>query len=531
MARLQEQTARARSAVDDPIFTLATHLPFVGVDLGAVRTIATAVDDVATQVLPPLVGLAAVADPHVLLPQDSRFDLDPIIAAAPGLRHADGTARGALRGVIDIPRDDVIAPIATAADDLTDNLRTLRSVTSRAATATELLPPMLGADGPRRYLVLFQNLAEARSTGGLFGSYAVMTVDHGRLSLSGQGATQRTIDRFDDPVAPITADEATLYGRNIATISMDVNFTPDFQRAAQLFSVMYQSRIDPAPLDGAFAVDPVALAHILRGYPPIDLGGTTVDASNLASFLLSDIYRMFPADKDKSLRDAYTAEATGTALAALMSPPTDAAAALRGVRQSIVEHRLLVYSSHPAEQAALAGLGLTGRLPVTDPAGQPTFGIFLADRTFLGSKLSYYLTGSSTLTAGPCATDGSRSVTVRLDFTFDGPSSGLLEEISGTGPKAYTLTDEFRAYAPTGATLTGADVDGTPVEVTRGTDFGRDAGRFQTDFPPGSTKAVTLHFALPPPDPAAPDLTRPVVRIPPAVRSWPVDAAAFRRCG
>lgn len=525
---LQEQAARARDAVDDPVFRLATVLPFVGADLSAVRTVATTVDDMATQVLPPLVDLTALADPDVLLPERGRVDLQPFITAAPRLRHADDEVRRFREEIAGIPRDDVVGAIADAADDLATKLDTVGSVTAGAATTTELLPPMLGADGPRRYLVLFQNLAEARSTGGMFGSYAVMTVDDGRITVGGQGATQRTIDRFDAPVAPITDDERRLYGENIATISMDVNFTPDFPRAAELFSVMYADRIDPQPLDGAFAIDPVALGRILEGYGPVDLGGTTVAPEDLAAFLLSDIYTKFPDDKDKSLRDAYTAAATGQALTALMSPPADAAAALAGIRRSAAEHRLLLWSAHPDEQASLVDAGLTGELPAVDPATAPTFGVFLADRTYLGSKLSYYLTGEVAVTAGACATDGTREATVTLDLAFDGPTSGLPEQVSGAGPKAYTLTDEFRVYAPTGGTLTGAEVDGVPVELTRGTDFGRDAGRFLTDFPPQSASTVTLHFTVP----AVADATvTPTVRIPPAVKNWPVTAEPFAPCG
>ncbi|WP_157970457.1 DUF4012 domain-containing protein [Nakamurella deserti] len=525
---LQEQASRARDAVDDPVFRLATALPFVGADLSAVRTIATTVDDMATQVLPPLVDLTRLADPAVLLPEKGRVDLQPFVDAAPALRHADDEVARFRGEIAAIPHDDVVGAIASAADDLAAKLDTVASVTAGAATTTELLPPMLGSDGPRRYLVLFQNLAEARSTGGMFGSYAVMTVDDGRISVGGQGATQRTIDRFDAPVAPISDDERQLYGENIATIAMDVNFTPDFPRAAELFSVMYADRIDPTPLDGAFAVDPVALGRILEGYGPVDLGGTTVAPDELAAFLLSDIYTKFPDDKDKSLRDAYTAAATGQALTALMSPPADPGAALAGLRRSVAEHRLLLWSAHPDEQSSLVRAGLTGELPAADPATAPTFGVFLADRTYLGSKLSYYLTGKVGVTAGACAADGSREATVTLDLAFDGPTSGLPEQVSGAGPKAYTLTDEFRVFAPTGGTLTGAEVDGVPVELTRGTDFGRDAGRFQTDFTPRSTSTVTLHFTVPAAGDAA---AQPTVRIPPAVKNWPVTAEPFAPCG
>lgn len=44
------------------------------------------------------------------------------------------------------------------------------------------MPSMLGADGPRRYVAVFENTAEARGTGGLPGAFAVLRAERGRLS-------------------------------------------------------------------------------------------------------------------------------------------------------------------------------------------------------------------------------------------------------------------------------------------------------------------------------------------------------------
>ena len=58
------------------------------------------------------------------------------------------------------------------------------------ATVARLLPPMLGQDGPRDYLLVVQNNAEIRSTGGLPGSLQILTADNGKLTL----AEQRSVD-------------------------------------------------------------------------------------------------------------------------------------------------------------------------------------------------------------------------------------------------------------------------------------------------------------------------------------------------
>jgi len=67
------------------------------------------------------------------------------------------------------------------------------ALTGNGARAARLLSPMLGADGPRHYLVAFQNLAEPRATGGILGSYAPIRTDSGKISIVDHGAASRTL--------------------------------------------------------------------------------------------------------------------------------------------------------------------------------------------------------------------------------------------------------------------------------------------------------------------------------------------------
>ena len=77
---------------------------------------------------------------------------------------------------------------------------------------------MLGADGPRTYLMLFQNNAELRATGGIPGSFATITARNGKISLGRQGDAG-TIGRFDAPPIPLTPDERALFGLNLGPLS------------------------------------------------------------------------------------------------------------------------------------------------------------------------------------------------------------------------------------------------------------------------------------------------------------------------
>ncbi len=65
---------------------------------------------------------------------------------------------------------------------LQDQLTEAAGLTGTASRTVQLLPAMLGADSQRRYLLMFQNNAEVRATGGIPGAVAVVTADRGGSS-------------------------------------------------------------------------------------------------------------------------------------------------------------------------------------------------------------------------------------------------------------------------------------------------------------------------------------------------------------
>lgn len=61
------------------------------------------------------------------------------------------------------------------------SLSRLRSVTSEGAKIATKLPELLGTASPKTYLLLFQNNAELRPTGGFIGSFGLVTFNKGKL--------------------------------------------------------------------------------------------------------------------------------------------------------------------------------------------------------------------------------------------------------------------------------------------------------------------------------------------------------------
>ena len=80
--------------------------------------------------------------------------------------------------------------MARAVADVRKKVDELSVTTTSAARAAELIPPMLGADGKRRYFLAFQNPAESRGTGGLLGAYGVLEADQGASTCVISGPTR-----------------------------------------------------------------------------------------------------------------------------------------------------------------------------------------------------------------------------------------------------------------------------------------------------------------------------------------------------
>ena len=396
MRQLQDEAAAARSAVDDPVFRVATWVPVVGANLDAIRQVTVSVDSLAADVMPSLLDIAQTLRPDELSPTDGALNLAPIEQIAPLLQTADAAVTQARATMAGIDRSSVVQPVADAVTALRGKLDQAAEVTGPAAQDG----PAVAADARfGRAADLSGGVPESRRSrgrpGGIFGSFALIKADQGAISILDQGSSFRTMGSFDTPVAELTDNEIDLYSELMAQWPQDVNFTPDFPTAAPLFAQMYRLHSGTS-VDGVLAIDPVALSYTLKGSPPLDVGeGVAVTADNLVATLLSTAYAKFD-EADQSRRDDFLAHATSKVFSSVMSGKGDPRSVVNGLRKAADERRILVYSAHPDEQADIAPTGLSGAINADLAA--PSIGVFFNDGT--GAKLGYYLQQRSTCHRG-----------------------------------------------------------------------------------------------------------------------------------
>ncbi|MCB2177294.1 MAG: DUF4012 domain-containing protein [Actinomycetales bacterium] len=485
-AGLPEAAARAHAATSDPVWRAAEHLPWLGAQLRAVSAVTDAIRTVAVDVVPVLDDVAGTLDPATLAPSGGRVDVQALAAAAPGV-HRAATAAVEARDQVDAV--DAGPLVSQLADRVVRAQKAMDELAGLLGTADHILglaPAMLGADGPRQYLLLVVNPAELRGLGGIVGSVAVLDVDDGAISL-GDYASSRSFGSFDSAVVPLSDAELSLYGDRLGRYLQDVTMAPSLPRAAEIAAAMWKARTGD-DVDGVVTIDPVALGYLLRAVGGVTVGDVTLNADNAARTLLLDAYLRFP-DADAS--DAFFGTAATAVFRALVGGDADARVLLDGVRQAVDDRRLGLWSAHPDEQAVIgsSGVGLEFG-PDADPEAA---GVFLDDGT--KAKIDYFL-GVTTGTELSC--DRAPAVaTVTVDLASNTPDN--LAELPQyvTGKRAGTSQTNLTIYSPVGGRVLGVEADGVALPSTRTTTGGREAVAVTVVLPPGGSRSVVVYVGLP----------------------------------
>ncbi|MEN9325537.1 MAG: hypothetical protein RL414_1291, partial [Actinomycetota bacterium] len=92
---------------------------------------------------------------------------------------------------------------------------------------------LAGADAPKRYMIAFQNSAEARGTGGILGAFAIVDMNKGAFSVVRTGSNAVLYSLKDVPVK-VPAEFTRLYGKNPA-ILQNSNLSPHFPYGAEIW--------------------------------------------------------------------------------------------------------------------------------------------------------------------------------------------------------------------------------------------------------------------------------------------------------
>ncbi|WP_203582313.1 DUF4012 domain-containing protein [Microbacterium hibisci] len=448
---IQANVTLAVRTVDGPLWDIAANVPFIGRNVDAVRRVTHAVDVLVERALPPGLQLMAATDFDQLTVAGGGIDLEPF-------RQVQGSIPEIAAAFADAQA--IVAPIDTTAllpevsASISDVVELIEVATPALGVAEKYLPTLLdmaGSGGVKTYLLIFQNNAEIRATGGNPAASMIVTLADGRLGYVDQGSSQTFYQagtQGEEYVA-LPAETTRLYLPTLTRHSQDFTFTPDFPTTAQLFEALW-SHTTGATFDGVVSIDPVVLSYLLAVSGPVTLGtGEQLTADNAVRVLLSDAYERYP-DGDDS--DAFFADAARQVFDHLTTSVWDPLQMLAALERSADEQRIYLAFDDPAAQALAVEFGLDGAL-AADSTTQTQIGIYLNDSSV--GKLEYHLSSSIAATCDAAARTITTTMTlqngiadgIRSSFTLGARNARL-------GVPRTTMILDVLFFAPPGAQIT-----------------------------------------------------------------------------
>ncbi len=489
---LRSHAQKAYDLTSDPLWAATAHLPAIGTPLKSVRTITNGVDRIATLVLPDLIDATDKIDPKTLRRPDGSIDLASIQAVTPTLTAADGELRTALTRIAGAPTSTWISTVDTARVDLLDQLGELSKTLDTARTAAAVLPPMLGVDGPKNYLVSFQTEAELRGTGGLPGAFAILTVDHGRFTFS-KFNSDTELNRATASVDFGTDFNQLYAGDNATTEYGDSNVSPHFPYAAQIWTQMWQQHTGQH-LDGAMTLDPTAVSYLLAATGPVTLPDKTrVTAHNVVALTQNTAYLRY--GNRNAERKAFLVELAKAVSKHLIDTRADTTALVKAAAHAASEYRLLVWSTSAEVEDQLGHTKISGVVP---DGSAPYAGVAINNGA--GNKLDYFLDASLTRQSIGCG--AVRDVTVTLRLSNDSPPNQPRAVLGLTNRPNVRLKPGdniliVNYYASRGAQLAAVTLNGEVSTSGTGRERGHPVYSVRIYLPRGVPQTLVLHLREP----------------------------------
>lgn len=389
---------------------------------------------------------------------DDRVDTDLAVALTDALAAADPAVDGLESSIADLA-DANADEFGDVAEQAKKPLAHIKSATSRAAALRPGLAGLLGADGPRSYLVVVQDPAQWRSTGGYPRSMGVLTVDDGAFSLEELDATDTTFSfLYYGTRIEGTEEETGLFGDAFTKHMGTLLYLPDVPRAAQAVTTSFEN-VTGTTVAGAIFVDPEAFEGMLGLAGTVSLDdGTVVDKDNVVSYLENEL----ATNMDSwDMGEYFTSTSAGVIEQFLDGLSDYGFADLADfARKQTKAGHLIVWAKDATEEEALAGLDADGA--ISRDSSEPELGVFLNDAS--DGSIDWYLTATTDLGDPSTADDG--AVTYTVTTTID---NALTEEQAqnirsnswstsalGTSYNKYEASDaivDVYFFAPAGGSI------------------------------------------------------------------------------
>ena len=492
----QFHALQARAATRSLPWNIAAAVPWVGSPLKTTQQISDVVVGLADDVLLPGSTIGAGLSPDKLI-DGARIDLKLLRSEQPRLSKLSSAAAKLDADAQAISNPTYLSLIRDARSQLQDQTFKLAQLLRNAAIASELLPSMLGADGPRSYLIAFQNNAEARGTGGILGGFGIVRFDNGRPTVD--NLAQNTELWEPQTGIDLGPEFDATYGWMRPTKDLrNANLSPHFPYAAQIWKAMWERR-SGTTVDGVIALDPVALSYLLGATGPVMMpDGEVITRDNVVELTESTVYSQFSTDN--AARKTYLVEIASAVAQKIAQPIQAPRKLLDALGRAASEQRIAVWSASAADQKLLEETPLGHTVSEDDaPYAQVVI------NNLAGNKMDYYLRREIEYVADSCDGETRNStITVRLANTAGGsPLPDYVADSEGLDPRVGlevprgTMVSSVRIFATRGARLMSVTANGKRTTAISKVERGHPTFEVQVAIPAGQSGELIFRLVEP----------------------------------
>ena len=395
-------------------------------------------------------------------------------------------------------RDQVRAGITRA--------READEVLADAEAGFAILPGLLGAEGPRTYLIGMQNPAEQRGTGGSILQFAPLRIVEGKPSLPKKKASfsvyevdrdRRTFDIDLPPDAWYVAqiEDAQRFG--------NANWSPDWPLSAELL-LRYAYVAEPSlpEIHGVFAVDPIMLQNLMPGVGRFKTNyGNVINERRAVGFLLNKAYAAFPLT---TVRRNVLQTVVDRFYEGMVKParPTEL---MQGFGKSLAEKHMQIWLRDPAEQTFIERMNWDGGL---EPARGADY-LNVVEQNVGGNKLDYFQQQLHELDVKFEGDDAHNTVKVSVTNATFLPQPRYVMGDSG-GEFHGQTRPMMNVYTPGNARLVAAEANGVlhamasgaaawsgPLGPAEHLEKGKKVWPVAFELPLGDTAGVSYTYEVP----------------------------------
>lgn len=365
----------------------------------------------------------------------------------------------------------------------------------------EILPRLLGEPEPKKYLILFQNDKELRSTGGFITAYAIFRLEHGKAIIDVSDDIYRLDTRRTKRVAPpepIVKYLPAEGGRAASEWNMrDANLSPDFKISMTDFRKFYEQIPNASQIDGILALDTYTLLRIVDILGGVEVYGSQFTTQNDPRCNCPQvIYELeLYAGQPRGYLMGGRKDIIGVLMYNLMQKALGVSPRLYWEKlfqeglNLISEKHLLVYLFDEKAQKGVEAFNMAGRIKET--AGDY---LHINDTNFAGAKANMYVKHQveQKIEVG---SDGQVRKTLVLNYKNPQPPDDCSLERKGGLCLSAPLRNWVRIYVPKGAKL--LESKGSEVQVETKEDLGKTVFEgFLTVRPLGSAQ-IMVKYELP----------------------------------